>query len=164
MELVTPSLGLVVWSTLSFLILMFLLTKFAWKPITAAPKEREESIEGALKQAEIAREQMQALKNDNERLLNEARAERDRLLKEAGEMKDQILAKAKNDAKAEGDKMIAAAKDAIEREKLTAMNQLKTQVAILSVEMAEKVLRKQLEDRAQQEAFVNDTIKSITVN
>ncbi len=79
-------------------------------------------------------------------------------------MKDQILAKAKNDAKAEGDKMIAAAKDAIEREKLTAMNQLKTQVAILSVEMAEKVLRKQLEDRAQQEAFVNDTIKSITVN
>ncbi|MCC7532634.1 MAG: F0F1 ATP synthase subunit B [Bacteroidia bacterium] len=164
MELVTPSLGLVVWSTLSFLILMFLLTKFAWKPITAALKEREESIEGALKQAEIAREQMQALKNDNERLLNEARAERDRLLKEAGEMKDQILAKAKNDAKAEGDKMIAAAKDAIEREKLTAMNQLKTQVAILSVEMAEKVLRKQLEDRAQQEAFVNDTIKSITVN
>ncbi len=81
MELVTPSLGLVVWSTLSFLILMFLLTKFAWKPITAALKEREESIEGALKQAEIAREQMQALKNDNERVLNEARAERDRLLK-----------------------------------------------------------------------------------
>ena len=164
MELVTPSIGLVVWSTLSFLILMFLLTKFAWKPITAALTERDESIEGALKQAEIAREQMQALKNDNERLLNEARAERDRLLKEAGEMKDQILAKAKHDAKAEGDKMIAAAKEAIDREKLNAMNQLKSQVATLSIEMAEKVLRKQLEDRGQQEAFVNENIKSISLN
>lgn len=164
MELVTPSIGLVVWSTLSFLILMFLLTKFAWKPITATLKEREESIEGALKQAEAAREQMQALKNDNERLLAEARAERDRLLKEASEMKDQILAKAKSDAKSEGDKMIAAAKESIEREKLTAMNQLKTQVAILSVEMAEKVLRRQLEDRGQQEAFVNDNLKSISIN
>lgn len=164
MELVTPSIGLVVWSTLSFLILMFLLTKFAWKPITAALKEREESIEGALKQAEIAREQMQTLKNDNERLLNEARAERDRLLKEAGEMKDQILAKAKNDAKVEGEKMIAAAKEAIDREKLAAVNQLKTQVAVLSVEMAEKVLRKQMEDRGQQEAFVNENIKSISLN
>jgi F-type H+-transporting ATPase subunit b len=164
MELVTPSIGLVVWSTLSFLILMFLLTKFAWKPITAALKEREDSIEDALKQAEAARDQMQLLKNDNERLLNEARAERDSLLKEASEIKDQILAKAKNDAKSEGDKMIAAAKDAIEREKLNAMNELKSQVAILSIDMAEKVLRKQLADRGQQEAFVNENLKSISLN
>ncbi len=164
MELVTPSIGLIFWSTLSFLILMFLLTKFAWKPITSALKEREESIENALKQAEAAREQMLALKNDNERLLNEARAERDRLLKEASEIKDQILAKAKSDAKSEGEKMIAAAKDAIEREKLNAMNQLKAQVAVLSVDMAEKVLRKTLADRSQQEAFVNENLKSISLN
>jgi F-type H+-transporting ATPase subunit b len=164
MELVTPSIGLVVWSTLSFLILMFLLTKFAWKPITAALKEREESIEGALKQAEAARDQMQALKNDNERLLNEARAERDRLLKEANEMKDQILAKAKHDSKIEGDKMVLAAKEAIEREKLGAMNELKATVATLSLDMAEKVLRKQLADRDQQEAFVNENLKSISLN
>lgn len=164
MELVTPSIGLVFWSTLSFLILMFLLTKFAWKPITNALKEREESIENALKQAEAARDQMQALKNDNEKLLNEARAERDRLLKEAAEMKDQILAKAKSDAKTEGEKMIANAKEAIEREKLNALNQLKAQVAVLSVDMAEKVLRKQLADRGQQEAFVNDNLKSINLN
>lgn len=164
MELVTPSIGLVVWSTLSFLILMFLLTKFAWKPITAALKEREESIEGSLKQAEAARDQMQALKNDNERLLNEARAERDRLLKEANEMKDQILAKAKHDSKIEGDKMVLAAKEAIEREKLGAMNELKATVATLSLDMAEKVLRKQLADRDQQEAFVNENLKSISLN
>lgn len=164
MELVTPSIGLIFWSTLSFLILMFLLTKFAWKPITSALKEREESIDNALKQAEAAREQMLALKNDNERLLNEARAERDRLLKEASEIKDQILAKAKSDAKSEGEKMITAAKEAIEREKLNAMNQLKAQVAVLSVDMAEKVLRKTLADRSQQEAFVNDNLKSISLN
>lgn len=164
MELVTPSIGLVFWSTISFLILMFLLTKFAWKPITAALKEREESIEGALKQAEAAREQMQALKNDNERLLNEARAERDRLLKEAGEIKDQILAKAKSDAKAEGDKLIANAKEAINLEKVNAMNQLKEQVAVLSIDMAEKILRKQLAERGQHEAFVNDNLKSISLN
>jgi F-type H+-transporting ATPase subunit b len=164
MELLTPSIGLVFWSTISFLILMFLLTKFAWKPVTAMLKEREESIEGALKQAEAAREQMQALKNDNERLLNEARAERDRLLKEASEMKDQILAKAKADAKSEGEKLIFNAKQAIELEKVNAMNSLKQQVAELSVDMAEKILRKQLADKAQQEAFVNENLKSISLN
>lgn len=164
MELVTPSIGLVFWSSISFFILMFLLTKFAWKPVTKALKEREESIENALKQADAARAQMQALKNDNERLLNEARAERDRLLKEANEIKDQILAKAKSDAKTEGDKMIAAAKDVIEREKLNAMNALKQQVAVLSVDMAEKVLRNKLDDRAQQEALVNENLKSISLN
>jgi len=164
MELVTPSIGLVFWSSISFFILMFLLTKFAWKPVTTALKEREESIENALKQADAARAQMQALKNDNERLLNEARAERDRLLKEANEIKDQILAKAKSDAKTEGDKMIAAAKDVIEREKLNAMNALKQQVAVLSVDMAEKVLRNKLDDRAQQEALVNENLKSISLN
>lgn len=164
MELVTPSIGLVFWSTISFLVLMFLLTKFAWKPITKALNDRESSIEEALKSAENARKQMESLKNDNERLLNEARAERDHLLKEASEMKDQILAKAKKDAQTEGQKLIVAAKEAIEREKLTALNELKSQVALLSVDMAEKILRKKLEDRSQQEAFVNENLKSISLN
>lgn len=164
MELVTPSIGLVFWSTISFLVLMFLLTKFAWKPITKALHDRESSIEEALKSAENARKQMESLKNDNERLLNEARAERDHLLKEASEMKDQILAKAKKDAQTEGQKLIVAAKEAIEREKLTALNELKSQVALLSVDMAEKILRKKLEDRSQQEAFVNENLKSISLN
>jgi F-type H+-transporting ATPase subunit b len=104
------------------------------------------------------------LKTDNQRLLNEARVERDKLLKEANEIKDQILAKAKGDAKSEGDKMIAAAKEAIEMEKVNAMNQLKTQVAVLTVDLAEKILRKKMEDRTQQEVFVNDSLKNITLN
>ena len=113
MELVTPSIGLLFWSALAFFILLFVLGKFAWKPITQALKEREDSIDEALKSAEVARLQLESLKTDNQRLLNEARVERDKLLKEANEIKDQILAKAKGDAKSEGDKMIAAAKEAI---------------------------------------------------
>ena len=97
-------------------------------------------------------------------MLNEARVERDKLLKEANEIKDQILAKAKSDAKSEGDKMISAAKEAIEMEKVNAMNQLKTQVANLSVDLAEKILRNKMQDRSQQEVFVNDSLKNITLN
>ncbi|MFZ4798776.1 MAG: F0F1 ATP synthase subunit B [Bacteroidia bacterium] len=164
MELVTPSIGLLFWSSLSFFILFIVLTKFAWKPITKTLKEREDSIDEALKSAEIARLQLESLKTDNQRLLNEARVERDKLLKEANEIKDQILAKAKGDAKSEGDKMIAAAKEAIEMEKVNTMNQLKTQVAVLTVDLAEKILRKKMEDRSQQEVFVNDSLKNITLN
>ena len=164
MELVTPSIGLLFWSALAFFILLFVLGKFAWKPITQALKEREDSIDEALKSAEVARLQLESLKTDNQRLLNEARVERDKLLKEANEIKDQILAKAKSDAKSEGDKMISAAKEAIEMEKVNAMNQLKTQVANLTVDLAEKILRKKMEDRSQQEVFVNDSLKNITVN
>jgi F-type H+-transporting ATPase subunit b len=164
MELVTPSIGLLFWSSLAFFILLFVLGKFAWKPITAALKEREDSIDEALKSAEVARQQLESLKTDNQRLLNEARKERDILLKEANEIKDQILAKAKSDAKTEGDKMIAAAKEAIEMEKVNAMNQLKTQVAVLTIDLAEKVLRKKMEDRSQQEVFVNESLKNITLN
>ncbi len=164
MELVTPSIGLLFWSALAFFILLFVLGKFAWKPITQALKEREDSIDEALKSAEVARLQLESLKTDNQRLLNEARVERDKLLKEANEIKDQILAKAKSDAKSEGDKMISAAKEAIEMEKVNAMNQLKTQVANLTVDLAEKILRKKMEDRSQQEVFVNDSLKNITLN
>lgn len=164
MDLVTPSIGLIFWSSLAFFILFFVLTKFAWNPITKTLKEREDSIDDALKSAETARLQLESLKTDNQRLLNEARAERDKLLKEANEIKDQILAKAKSDAKNEGDKMITAAKEAIEMEKVNAMNQLKTQVANLSVDLAEKILRNKMEDRSQQEVFVNESLKNITLN
>jgi F-type H+-transporting ATPase subunit b len=164
MDLVTPSIGLVFWSTLSFLVLFFLLTKFAWKPITAALQEREDSIDEALKAAENARKQMEKLTADNEKLLNQARAERDAMLKEANDMKESIIAQAKKAAAEEGNKMIANAKASIEQEKVNAMNELKTQVALLSVDMAEKILRKKMDDRAQQEAFVNENLKSISLN
>ena len=164
MQLVTTGIGLIFWMTITFSIVLFLLSKFAWKPILNSIKEREDSINNALSAADDARKAMDALKSDNQKLLNEARAERDRMLKEASEMKDQIIAKATKDAKDVGDKLITSAKEAIEKEKLNALNELKTQVAVLSVDMAEKILRKKMEDRSQQESFVNDNLKSITLN
>jgi F-type H+-transporting ATPase subunit b len=164
MQLVTPGIGLIFWMTITFSTVLFLLSKFAWKPILNSIKEREDSINNALSAADDARKAMDALKSDNQKLLNEARAERDRMLKEASEMKDQIIAKATKDAKDVGDKLITSAKEAIEKEKLNALNELKTQVAVLSVDMAEKILRKKMEDRSQQESFVNDNLKSITLN
>ncbi len=164
MDLVTPSIGLVFWSTISFAILFFLLSKFAWKPITSALKDREDSIEAALKSAENARLQMEKLTADNEKLLNQARVERDSMLKEANEIKESIIAQAKKSASEEGLKIVANAKESIEREKVAAMNDLKNQVAILTVDLAEKILRKKMEDRTQQEAFVNDNLNNITLN
>jgi len=164
MELVKPGLGLIFWMTITFSIVLFILSKFAWKPILNAIKEREESINNALNSAEDARKQMDALKADNEKLLNQARAERDQMLKEATEMKENIIAQAKRSADEEGRKIIAKANEAIEAAKINAMNELKTQVAVLSVDLAEKVLRKKMEDRSQQEAFVNENLKSITLN
>ncbi len=164
MELVKPGIGLIFWMTITFSIVLFILSKFAWKPILNAIREREDSINSALNAAEEARKQMDALKSDNEKLLNQARAERDQMLKEANEIKESIIAQAKKSADEEGRKIIAKASEAIESAKLNAMNQLKTEVAILSVDLAEKVLRKKMEDRAQQEAFVNENLKSISLN
>ncbi len=164
MELVKPGIGLIFWMTITFSIVLFILSKFAWKPILNAIREREDSINSALNAAEEARKQMDALKSDNEKLLNQARGERDQMLKEANEIKESIIAQAKKSADEEGRKIIAKASEAIESAKLNAMNQLKTEVAILSVDLAEKVLRKKMEDRAQQEAFVNENLKSISLN
>lgn len=164
MELVKPGIGLLFWMTITFSIVLYLLSKFAWKPILQSIKEREDSINNALNAADDARKQMDSLKADNEKLLNEARKERDRMLKEAAEMKESIIAQAKKTADEEGRKLIANANDAIEKAKLNAMNELKSQVAVFSVDMAEKILRKKMDDRAQQEAFVNDNLKSITLN
>lgn len=164
MELVKPGLGLVFWMTITFSIVLFLLSKFAWKPILNSIREREDSINNALNAAEDARKQMSALQANNEKLLNEARAEREKMLKEAQEMKENIISQAKKTADDEAQKLIAKANASIESAKLNAMNELKTQVAVLSVDLAEKVLRKKMEDRSQQEAFVNENLKSITLN
>ncbi|MBC7382042.1 MAG: F0F1 ATP synthase subunit B [Bacteroidia bacterium] len=164
MELVKPGIGLIFWMTITFGIVFFILSKFAWKPILNAIREREDSINSALNSAEEARVQMAALKSDNEKLLNQARAVRDQMLKEANEIKESIIAQAKKSADEEGRKIIAKASESIEAAKLNAMNQLKTQVAVLSVDLAEKILRKKMEDRTQQEAFVNENLKSISLN
>jgi F-type H+-transporting ATPase subunit b len=164
MELVKPGLGLIFWMTITFSIVLYILSKFAWKPILKSLREREDSINNALNAADEARKQMDELKANNEKLLNEARKERDMMLKEAAELKDSIISQAKKTADDEARKMIVNANDAIEKAKVAAMNQLKTEVAELSVTMAEKILRKKMEDRSQQEAFVNENLKTITLN
>ncbi len=163
MELVTPDLGLVFWTTVSFAILFFLLAKFAWKPIMAAIYDRERSIEDALLKAEAAKDEMARLTNENEQLLKETRAERDLILREARQMKDQIINEAKNSANAEGARMIEKAKMEINSQKAIAMADVKNQVAVLSVNIAEKILRKQFENQREQDQLVADLLKEVTI-
>lgn len=162
--LVSPDPGLFIWSTVAFLILFFLLSKFAWKPIVKALDERERSIEDALSKAEMAKAEMAKLISENEELLKEARLERDNILKEAKEIKDQIINDAKDSAKTEGAKLIEKAKEEINNQKLAAMSEIKTQVSTLSLDIAEKVLRKQFEDQDKQQALVNDLLKEVKLN
>jgi len=162
--LVSPDPGLFIWSTVAFLILFFLLSKFAWKPIVKALDERERSIEDALSKAEMAKAEMAKLISENEDLLKEARLERDSILKEAKEIKDLIINDAKDQAKTEGAKLIEKAKDEITNQKLAAMAEIKNQVSSLSLAIAEKVLRKQLEDQDKQQALVNDLLKEVKLN
>jgi len=161
MELVTPELGLVFWTTLSFLILLFLLGKFAWKPILAAINEREVNIENALMKAEAAKEEMARLTSENESLLRDARAERDIILQEARKLKDKIVGEAKEAAQQEGAKMIENARIEINMQKALAIADVKNQVATLSIEIAEKVLRKQFEDASKQDALVTELLKEV---
>ena len=163
MELVTPSIGLIVWQTVAFLLLLFLLAKFAWKPVMQGISERERSIESALDAAEKAKQEMARLTGENEQLLKDARAERDLILKEAKMLKDQIVAEAKTQAQTEGAKMIEKAKQEIDNQKAAALAEVKGQVASLSIEIAEKVLRHQLEDQNKQNALVNDLLKEVEI-
>lgn len=162
--LVTPELGLIVWTTLVFCILLFLLAKFAWKPILKAVKEREKSIEDALNSAEDAKRQMAELKSSNTDLLNQAREERDVMLKEAREIKDNIVADAKNIANEQAEKIITDAKQSIHHEKMAAITELKNQVAILSIEIAEKILKEELSSDEKQKAIINNVVKDINLN
>ena len=158
------SFGLFFWQTLIFLLLVFLLRKFAWKPILDAVNEREEGIKNALLSAEIAKRDMQNLKSDNEKLLAEARVERDVILKEAREIKDKIVSEAKEEAQVQAGKMIEQAKAAINSEKNAAMAELKNQVSTLSIEIAEKVLRSELADKASQTKLVEKMLGDVKLN
>jgi len=161
MGLVTPGIGLVFWTTLSFLIVLFLLKKFAWKPILESLKERDESIDKALKSAEEAKEEIAKLQASNDVLLKEAREERDRILKEARETKDQMVNEAKDKAKQEADNLIKAARLAIENEKMAAITELKAEVANMSIQIAEKLLRKELSEANSQRELVDKMLEEI---
>ncbi|MBK0404286.1 F0F1 ATP synthase subunit B [Adhaeribacter sp. BT258] len=164
MELVTPGIGLIFWQTITFLLVLFLLSKFAWKPIMTALRERESSIENALSMAEKAKLEMQALKAGNEKLLAEARAERDRILKEASEASNQMIEAAKAKAGEESNRMIAQAREAVTNEKRAAIAEIKNLAGNLSVEIAEQLLKRELKDATAQQQLVSDYMKEVTLN
>ena len=156
--------SLIFWTTIIFVVFLILLRKFAWKPILGAVNERETSIKNALLSAENARKEMQNLQSDNQRILQEARLERDGMLKDAREMKEKMVADAKNEAQAQGLKMIEQAKAAIESEKNAAMAELKSQVASLSLEIAEKLLKDELSNKESQVKLVEKMLGDAKLN
>jgi F-type H+-transporting ATPase subunit b len=163
-SLIKPGIGLIVWTTVVFVLLLFLLSKYAWKPILNAIKEREESITKALSSAEEAKNEMKELKSANEIILTQARAERDAMLKDARDAKESMITEAKVKAKSESDRILASAREQITNEKNAAITELKNQVATLSIEIAEKILKSELSTDDKQKALVNTLMKDVNLN
>ncbi len=157
------SFGLFVWQSLLFVGLLFLLAKFAWKPILSAVEERENTIKDALDSAEKAKADMEAVQADNKRILKEARAEREALIAEAKKTSTQMINEAKEAAQGEADKIAKAAQAAIAQEKNAALNEIKNQVASLSVEIAQKVLQGELADEKKQQSLVEKLVNDIEI-
>ena len=164
MDLLTPSIGNVFWTTVVFLILVILLGKFAWKPILSAINTRETNIVDALNQVKLAKAEMENLKADNERIIREAKIERDAILKEAREIKDKIVGEAKDAAKAEGDKLIEQARQTITAEKNAAMADIKSQIGELSVNIAESILKQKLDNNDAQNQLVENILNKSNLN
>jgi F-type H+-transporting ATPase subunit b len=164
MELLTPDPGLLFWTFITFSLLVFVLGKFAWKPILHAIKVREESIEYSLKEADKARRDVQNLELTKRQMMDEARSGRDTLLKEAREIRNTIIEEARQAAKKEADKLVASARQQIESEKVAAVEDLKRQVAILSVDIASKLLGKELESSDKQRELINQYLNEVSFN
>lgn len=163
MELVKPEIGLIFWMTISFLIVLFILAKFAWKPILKSIKEREDTIEQSLEDAYKAKQMMANIRVEHEKMLDEARTEREQLLREAGEARKKIISEARTKAKTDADIIIKSARETIQNEKMAAITELRNQVAVLSLEIAEKVLRKELSSEARQKEFINAMIDDMRI-
>ena len=164
MDLITPEFGLVFWTLITFFILLVILKKFAWKPILGAVSEREEGIKNALASAENARIEMENLQSDNERILKQARLEREVMLKEARELKNKIIDDAKEEAKRQSDKLVRQAQETILTEKKAAISDLRAEVAKVSISIAEKVIRGELSDADKQEKLVNSMLDDNSLN
>jgi F-type H+-transporting ATPase subunit b len=164
MGIVSPDFGLIFWMTLSFLMVLFILKKYAWKPILKSLKARADSIGEALHAAERTKDEMARIKSDNEKIMQEAREEREKMLREARDVKERILADAKIIAKSEADKLIGSARTQIESEKLSAINEIKEKVVNLSIEIAEKILKESLDNDKKQKSYVDSLIKEIHMN
>lgn len=164
MELLLPGLGLLFWTLLAFLLVFFILKKFAWKPILSSLKERETGIADAIASADKVKAEMAALKNENEAMMNKAREERAAMLKEAKETADKMVNEAKEKAKSEFDRIVADAQLAITQQKNAALTDVKNQVGGLVVEVAEKVLRRELTNKSEQEKYIKELADGVKLN
>ena len=164
MELIKPEIGLIVWQTVVFVILVFLLAKFAWRPILGLIKERESSINDALDSAEKARLEMKNLQASNEKLIKKAREERDEMLKEARTIKEKMISEASTEAEEKASKILANAQETIIAEKQAALAEIKAQVASLSIESAEKVVKKELDSKEDQMKLVDSMLDDVKLN
>ena len=164
MELLLPKLGLLAWTLLAFLIVFFILKKFAWPAIIKGLKDRENSIADSLATAQKVKEEMAQMKSENEAFLAKAREERAQLLKEARETKDRIINEAKEQAKAEAGKIVTEAQAAINAQKMAALTEVKNQVGKLVIEVSEKVLRKELANKEAQEAHIKGLVDEVKLN
>jgi F-type H+-transporting ATPase subunit b len=164
MELVRPDVGTIFWMLLMFIIVLVILKKFAWKPILNALDKREKSIEESLRSADRARKEMEQLKADNEKIIAQARVERDGMLKETKQLSEKILKEAREKAVVETKRLIETAREQIENEKALAVTEIRNQVAELSVDIAEKILREKLKDGKQQKELIDKLLKDIKLN
>ena len=164
MELITPGLGLIFWMTLVFLALVFLLKKFAWIPILKALKDREDAITDALSSADKAKEEMKQLKFSNEQLLSEAKNERDNILNEARKIKEKIIEEARVKAGEEAGRITASALENIRNEKMAALTELKNEVGQLSLDIAKRILQRELADPKKQEEFARQLLDEVKLN
>jgi len=164
MDLLSPELGLFFWTLLAFLIVFFILRKYAWRPILSSLNDREKGIADSIAQADRVRKEMSALQAQNETLLAQAREERQTMLREAKDAGEKMVAEAKERAKTEADRMIAEARQQIEQQKMAALTDVKNQIGSLAVEVAEKVLRKNLSSDAAQADYARELVENVNLN
>ena len=164
MDLLLPHLGLIVWTILAFLIVLFILKKFAWKPILKGLNDREANIANSIASAEKVKLEMAQLKNENEALLASAREERAAMLKEAKEIKDKMINEAKQEAKVQAAKIITDAHASINQQKMAAITDLKNQVGNLVIEVSEKILRRELANKSEQEGYIKQLADEVKLN
>jgi len=164
MEVVSPGIGLIFWMVVSFSILLFVLTRFAWKPIMKMIKEREASIDDALKAANKARQEMESLQADHQKLIDQAKEERDGILKEARKLREKMLDESREKALIEYNRMLDQAREAIENEKKAAITDLRNEVATLSIDIAEKLMRHKMSEAEKQDSYVRKLIDEVKIN
>ncbi|PLX12597.1 MAG: ATP synthase F0 subunit B [Marinilabiliales bacterium] len=164
MELIKPDIGLLIWMLFSFGIVVYVLTKFAWKPILGAIKNRERSIQKSLEAAKNAKEEMAKIEFGNERITQLAKMEKETLLKEAKELKNKIIEEAKEAAKLEAKKIVEEARKSVQHEKNLVVNEIKNQIATLSIDIAEKIIKQNLADESKQKRLIDDLVKDIDLN